>query len=128
VAPSRVWCLCPLEIPSTSCSIALGWSPVGLKSDTISKGGIVSPVANRTFVRLRIRNCIRFLWAEEELFHLFSILDRYLCIEHKFYIIESQMMMDEGDTMRTISKSSEVIDEMGKMRDITRFEPAGNIP
>ena len=34
VTPRSVWYLAPLPISRTSCSIACGWSPAGLKSET----------------------------------------------------------------------------------------------
>ena len=37
VAPSKTWFFSPLFKPSTNSTIALGWSPAGLKSDTTLK-------------------------------------------------------------------------------------------
>src|SRR3990170_3160109 len=40
VTPRSTWCLFPFRRPSVSLSIACGWSPVGLKSDTILNFGM----------------------------------------------------------------------------------------
>src|SRR3990172_11800124 len=40
VTPRRTWCLLPFRRPSHSFSMACGWSPVGLKSDTILNFGM----------------------------------------------------------------------------------------
>ena len=44
VAPSSVTCCSPAWTPSTSCSMASGWSPDGRKSEEILNGGMSTPV------------------------------------------------------------------------------------
>ncbi len=44
VMPSRVWNRSPASTPSTSASIAAGWSPDALNSETSSMGGTTSMV------------------------------------------------------------------------------------
>ena len=44
VIPSRVWNRSPASTPSTSASIAAGWSPDAVNSETSSMGGFPSMV------------------------------------------------------------------------------------
>ena len=44
VTPRSVWCLSPRAIPSTSASIAAGWSPDGSNSDSSLKALLMGAV------------------------------------------------------------------------------------
>ena len=48
VTPSRVWWASPAPIPSTSRSIAAGWSPAEAKSETTARGrGFMGTIVHR---------------------------------------------------------------------------------